>query len=159
MNGDLKTDPLDLQLKTKKNSKKNKDVEDIINTLKQVQADFENYKKRTEKQQEDFRTYASKEILKEILPLLDSFELALKHTDKLEDFLKGMELIYVQFKDILKSQGVERIKAEKFDPHLHEALLQEESDKEEGTILEELQAGYKMKDQVLRHTKVKVAKK
>ena len=147
------------EVKTKKNSKKNKDVEDIINTLKQVQADFENYKKRTEKQQEDFRTYASKEILKEILPLLDSFELALKHTDNLEDFLKGMELIYVQFKDILKSQGVERIKAEKFDPHLHEALLQEESDKEEGTILEELQAGYKMKDQVLRHTKVKVAKK
>ena len=147
------------EVKTKKNSKKNKDVEDIINTLKQVQADFENYKKRTEKQQEDFRTYASKEILKEILPLLDSFELALKHTDNLEDFLKGMELIYVQFKDILKSQGVERIKAEKFDPHLHEALLQEESDKEEGTILEELQAGYKMKDQVLRHTKVKVANK
>ena len=136
--------------------KSKKELDERTDLLKKVQADFENYKKRTEKEKQEFTKYACSDIINELLPILDSFELAIRDTKN-----KDIEVIYSQLWQILSNQGLAKIKAlnQKFDPYLHEALLQEKSDKEEGTILEELQAGYKMKDQVLRHTKVKVAKK
>ena len=149
--------------------------------LKKVQADFENYTKRTEKEKQEFTKFACREFVKQLLPLLDSFELALKNTSSKEEFVRGtekseisgtsknsfkeflagVELIYSQLIDLLESNQVKKIQAKgkQFDPFLHEALLQEESDDKEGIVLEELQTGYLIGGEVLRHTKVKVAKK
>ena len=145
----LKKDPKDAQ------------IEELTNLLKKVQADFENYQKRVEKEKKQFTEFANKEFIKSILPLLDSFELALKNTSDKKEFVKGVELIYSQFFSLLEANGVKKIEAKgkKFDPYLHEALMQEKSDKEEETVLEELQTGYMIGEDVLRHTKVKVAKK
>jgi molecular chaperone GrpE len=139
---------------------KEKQIEELTFLVKRVQADFENFKKRTEKEKKEFSDYACADFIKSFLPLMDSFELALKNKTSSEDFVKGIELIYAQFASLLDSFGVRRIEAngKKFDPCLHEVLLVEESDKEEGKILEELQPGYIMKNCVLRHSKVKIAK-
>ena len=136
--------------------KKKQDTKEITILLKQVQADFENYQKRTEKEKQDFLEYSSQEMIKELLPILDSFDHALKNTKN-----KDIEALHNQLWSLLSSKGLEKIKAldQKFDPFLHEALMQEASDKEEGTVIEELQAGYRFKDNVIRPTKVKVAKK
>ncbi len=144
----------DKQKKAK--DKKEQQIEELTSTLKQVQADFENYQKRTEKEQEKLCKSASKELIIELLPVLDSFELALK--DKQD---KGLEMLYSQLMGILEKKGLKQIEAldKKFDPYLHEALLQESSEKEEGIVLEELQKGYMLNDQIIRHTKVKVSKK
>ena len=134
---------------------KSKKTIELTNLLKKVQADFENYKKRTEKDREKFTAYANQELIKELLVILDSFEFALKNTKN-----KDIQALYSQLWDLLQKQGVEKIKAinQKFDPFQHEALMQEKSRKSKGTIIEELQTGYKFKDKVIRPTKVKVSK-
>lgn len=136
-------------------------VAELTNDLKRLQADFENYKKRVEKENTQFREYASASVVKKLLPVLDSFEMAIKNTKNHDEFVKGMELIYSQFHSILGEEGLRPIEAgnKKLDPYLHEVLLSEKSDKAEDTILEELQKGYMFKGCVLRHSKVKVAKK
>ncbi|RMF55418.1 nucleotide exchange factor GrpE [Candidatus Woesearchaeota archaeon] len=145
---------------TAKTPKKEDEVNDLKETLQRVQADFENYKKRIEKENELIIERAKADLINKLLPIIDSFDLALTNKDKCEDFIKGIELIYAQFMDIMKKEGLEQIKAlnEKFDPFKHEVLLQEESNKEKGTVLEELQKGYMFKDKVLRPTKVKISK-
>lgn len=164
-----------------KKQQKKQEIEELTSTLKKVQADFENYQKRTEKEKKEFIEFANKEFIKNLLPLLDSFELALKNTsdkkefvkgtgkseisgtskNSLKEFLTGVELIYSQFVSLLEANGVKKIEAKgkKFDPYLHEALLQEKSSEKEETVLEELQTGYMIGEDVLRHTKVKVAKR
>ncbi len=129
--------------------------------LQRVQADFENYKKRCHKDYENITKNACRNLIANLLPILDSFQIALKNTDNQENFIKGIELIYCQLYNALEAQGLRRIDAlgKKFDPYKHEVLLQEKSDKEEEIVLEELQAGYMLGDTVLRHTKVKVATK
>ena len=146
--------------KQKKDTKEDK-IAELTNDLKRVQAEFENYKKRAEKENSHFRDYAKAELVKKLLTVLDSFEIALKNTDNHEEFVKGVELIYSQLYTLLKEEGLQCIetKDKRFDPYLHEVMLSEKSDKEEDTILEELQKGYKFKQMVLRHSKVKVAKK
>ena len=139
-----------------KKSKKKEQLKDITNLLKKVQADFENYQKRVEKEKKQFMEFSNSEFVKELLPILDSFELALKNTKN-----KDIEILHNQLWQLLSAKGLVKINAlnQKFDPFLHEALMQEKSDKEEGTILEELQPGYLFKENVLRSTKVKVSKK
>ncbi len=139
--------------------KQNKEKE-LTALLKKVQADFENYKKRVEKEQKDFIESASKELVKKILPILDSFELALNNKDD-KELHKGVELIYAQLISTLENEGLTPINAlnKEFDPYLHEALMQEKSKKPENTVTEELQKGYLFKEKVIRSTKVKVAKK
>ena len=134
-------------------------LKETVETLQRVQADFENYKKRVEKEKQGFLKSACSAIILEILPAVDSFEIALKTNSNFEDFKKGMEMIYAQLVSILEKNGLKPIKAkgEKFDPYVHEALLQEESDSEKGVIIEEFQKGYMMNDSVLRHSKVKVS--
>ncbi|MCP3686693.1 MAG: nucleotide exchange factor GrpE [bacterium] len=129
-------------------------------TLQRLQAEFENYKKRVEKEVKTQNTCANMGLVKELLPVIDSFELALKNQQNHEEFTKGIELIYAQLFSVLESEGLRPIKTdgEKFDPYKHEALMQEKSEKD-GVILEELQKGYMLKDAVLRHSKVKVGKK
>jgi len=129
--------------------------------LQRLQADFENYKKRCHKDYETITKNANKQLVANLLPILDSFQLALKSTTNQENFIKGIELIYSQFYSALEAQGVRKIEAlgKKFDPYKHEVLLQEKSEKGEDIILEELQAGYMLGDAVLRYSKVKVATK
>ncbi len=140
---------------------KEEKIEELTNDLKRVQADFENYKKRCEKENDSFKIFAKAGLIKKLLSILDSFEMALKNTNNQEEFIKGMELIYSQFFSVLRDEGLEPIttKDKKFDPYLHEVMLTEKSDQPEESIIEELQKGYKLKGEVLRHSKVKIAKK
>lgn len=143
-----------------KKEQKKDELKEMKETLQRVQAEFENYRKRTEKQKEDFLKYASSGIISEMLPILDSFELAIKNKEDMENFKKGVEMIYSQLFSLLEKKGLKQIEAEnkKFNPYVHEALMQEESDKEDGMVIEEFQKGYMLGDHVLRHSKVKVSK-
>jgi molecular chaperone GrpE len=123
--------------------------------LQLLQADFENYRKRTEKDNAEFKRYATKQLMIDILPVLDNFELALKSIND-----AGVNMIYAQLFDIMEKHGLKQINPEgKFDPKLHEALLQEDSDKEQNTILEVLQKGYIVGDTIVRPARVKIARK
>ena len=139
---------------------KDKKVQDLTNTLQKLQAEFENYKKRIEKEKQDFINFANEQLIMKILPIIDSFELALQNTKCEDEFVKGIKLIYTQLFSALEAIGVKKINAlgEKFDPYMHEVMLQEKSDKEEGIIIEELQKGYLLGDKVIRHAKVKISK-
>ncbi len=139
---------------------KEQKIGELTETLQRLQAEFENYKKRTENEKAECRRYAEEKLIKDILPLMDNFELALKNKEKKEEFIKGMELIYSQLFQLMEERGLNPIKCEgeSFNPHLHEALLVEESDKN-NVILQELQKGYTLHDKVIRHSKVKVGKR
>ena len=147
-------------MKTKKPKKEIK-LNELTETVQRVQADFENYKKRTEKDKEEFVKYACQNIVLDLLPILDNFELALKYTKDKEEFVKGIELVYSNFIDILDKKGLKPINAlsKGFDPVMHEALMQETSKEKPGTVIEEFQKGYMINDKVIRPTKVKVAKR
>ena len=129
-------------------------------------ADFENARKRVEREKQEFVKYANEELLIEFLNVLDDLERTVdaakaKHQDY-EAFLKGVELVMAHLYEMLKQNGVKPIEAKgkKFDPHSHEVLMQEDrDDMEEGTVIEELQKGYTLADKVVRTAKVKVAKK
>jgi len=134
----------------------------LVDRLARLQAEFENARKRTAREQQDFREYAIADAIKALLPSLDSFERALQtsRADKSE-FRGGVELIYKQLQDALQKLGLRVIPAqgEPFDPHLHEAIeMVETSDAPDHQILEELQRGYKLKDRLLRPSMVKVAR-
>jgi molecular chaperone GrpE len=125
-------------------------------------ADFENYKRRSRQDLAERTQYANEELLRRLLPLLDNFKRALDHAPPDIDpvWFDGIKLIARQFEAILQAQGLSTIPAvgEKFDPTRHEAIGQEESDEhEEGTVIEEVQPGYRLHDRVLRPTLVKVA--
>ncbi|MBI2657584.1 nucleotide exchange factor GrpE [Candidatus Woesearchaeota archaeon] len=144
--------------KTEENQQK---IDELTDTLKRLQAEFENYKKRVEKEKEEFAKYAGALTVGKLLPVLDSFEHAIKNTNDKEKFIQGIDMIHAQLISTLESIGLRPIKAdgEQFDPYRHEVLLKEESDKPEGTILEELQKGYTFHDRVLRFSKVKISGK
>jgi molecular chaperone GrpE len=134
----------------------------LIDRLARLQAEFENARKRTAREQQDFREYAMADAVKALLPTLDSFERALQ-TGAAEkpEFRGGVELIYKQLQDALQKLGLRAVpaKGEPFDPHLHEAIeMVETSDAADHQILEELQRGYKLKDRLLRPSMVKVAR-
>ena len=129
-----------------------------------VSADYANSQKRVPKQIADTICYEKEKIIKTLLPALDNFEHTLQNADSAENadvFVKGIEIIYDQMLDILKSHGVEQIKApgEKFDPALHEAMMQKtEPEEEDNIVLEEFQKGYKLNGRVIRPSKVVVNK-
>lgn len=137
------------------------ELQELTELLQRVQANFENYRKQSEKRFEEYQLFANKDLLLQLLEIIDNFELALKNskTCSKEDFIKGMELVYSQLNGILESNGVKAIKAEKFDPYLHEALMKEKSDKPENTVLEEFQKGYTLHGKVIRHAKIKLSSK
>tara|TARA_Y100000310_G_scaffold275909_1_gene292694 strand:- start:7697 stop:8158 length:462 start_codon:yes stop_codon:yes gene_type:complete len=147
--------------KEKSDKSKAEKVKDLTENLQRLQAEFENYKKRCEKERVEFVKYAKEDIIKNLLPVLDSFEFALKNKCNKEEFAKGVEQIFAQLFSVFEQEGVRHIESlgKKFDPYKHEVLLQEKSDKEEGTVIEELQKGYMINDRIIRHTKVKVSKK
>jgi molecular chaperone GrpE len=126
-----------------------------------LQAEFDNFRKRNAKEQQEYREYALAEALKTLLPILDSLDRALKtNAASVEDFRSGIELIDKQFHDALAKVGVQPIPAEGelFDPNLHQAVqMVETSDTEDNHVIDELQRGYKLKDRLLRPAMVRVA--
>lgn len=158
---DEKKSPNELDNLKKEIEQKNKTIEELTDTLKRLQAEFENFKKRIEKEKNDFVIYAHADIIASLLPVIDSFELALKNSTDKEKFVEGVKMIYAQLYSILEAEGLMPIQTDgqKFDPYKHDVLLKEESDKPEGTILEELQKGYMLNDKVLRFSKVKISGK
>lgn len=141
------------------NSKDNK-ISELVDSLQMLQADFENYRKRVEREKEEFREYSKIETISRFLPIIDNFELALRHRNNKEDFVEGIKLIFSQMISELESLGVKKIEAlgRIFDPYSHEALMADYSDKPKDMVIEEFQAGYKMGDRIIRHSKVKISK-
>lgn len=132
-------------------------IHDLTTTLKYLQADYENYRKRVDRDKEDYQSFANKDLLNHLLPIIDTFELAIKSSPK-DDTVKGFELVYAQLIGTLEQFGMRPIPAVgRYDPKLHEALLQEPSDKPKGEILEVLQKGFMLKDKVIRPAKVKIS--
>ncbi|MCA9394028.1 MAG: nucleotide exchange factor GrpE [Candidatus Omnitrophica bacterium] len=127
-------------------------------------AEFDNARKRMEREKMEFAKYANEEILVDLLGLFDNLERSLHYAQehKMENLTKGLEMVIKEAKEILRKYGVEPIEAEGkvFDPHRHEILMQEDNDElEEGTVLQELQKGYMMGEKVIRTAKVKVSTK
>jgi len=151
------------QTKNKKKSQeqsKDKALKDMIELLKRTQANFENFRKQTEGRITDIRETASKDLILQILPIVDNFHLALKNAPQENtDFLQGVELIYAQLNSLLGDNGVEPIETEKknFDPYYHEALMKVASEEPENTIVEEFQRGYILHGNVIRHARVKLS--
>ena len=125
-------------------------------------AEFENFKRRKNKEIETNNVYKSQKVITEILPSLDNLERALQvesDNEEIKSLLKGVEMVYDGLLNVLKSEGVELIETEnaQFDPNYHHAVMQEEdSEKESGAILDTFQKGYKLKDRVIRPAMVKV---
>jgi len=138
-------------------------LEEHIQQLQRVQAEFENYLKRSQKEKEEFSKYANHKLLSKILSLVDDFERAfalLKEESKNPSLLLGFEMMLKQFKKILEEEGVKAIESRgnKYNPYYHEVLEKVESELEEDSIVEELQKGYVLYDKILRPSRVKVSK-
>jgi molecular chaperone GrpE len=130
-----------------------------------VYAEFENYKKRMEKDKADFLKYANEELIKELLAVIDNLERAVAQAkEKAEpvSLIQGVEMILKQMKDILEKNGLREVQAlgEPFDPNFHEAMMHEIAEEhEENTVIDELQKGYVLRDRLIRPALVKVSKK
>ncbi|MCV4229722.1 nucleotide exchange factor GrpE [Virgibacillus sp. LDC1] len=128
-----------------------------------VQADFDNFRRRTQKEKEDLGKYASSKLITELLPVIDNFERALQASEEnpeFESFSKGVSMIFRQLESVLATEGLTAMKSvgEPFNPEYHQAIMQVESDEyEEGIVVEEVQKGYMLKDKVLRPAMVKVS--
>lgn len=136
--------------------------EEYLNLLKRVQADFDNFRRRTIQEREEAVKYCSLRLATNLLPVLDNFERALRASgEDLHNFKEGVELIYRQFKDVLEKEGIKPMDSVggEFDPNLHEAVMQEPSaEHSDNTVIEEFQKGYVLADRVIRPAMVKVAK-
>jgi molecular chaperone GrpE len=131
-----------------------------VNDLKRVAADFENYRKRVARDQESLVARAHERLVKELLPVLDDLERALAAAEEHEEakLEEGVRLVHRSLEDALRREGLAEIETNgQFDPHVHEALLSQPSDAEEGSVLEVLQKGYRLGDRVIRPARVIVA--
>ncbi|MCM2325186.1 MAG: nucleotide exchange factor GrpE [Candidatus Woesearchaeota archaeon] len=144
----------------KEKSAEDKDakIAELTDMVKRTQAEFINFKNRTEKETKQMLEYSTFDVMKKMLPIIDSFEQALKN-EAGSEFKKGVEMVYAQLMDVMKAEGVKPIDCigKKFNPYYHEVMIKEKSDKAEDVVLEEFQKGYMMKERVLRYSKVKVS--
>lgn len=134
--------------------------EDESTRYMRLMADFQNYKKRIEKEKSDIYSYANEKIVTELLAVLDNFERALNHECSDSGFKEGMEMIFKQLFEALEKSGLEEIPAlgEVFDPNFHNAVMTEDTDEyESGKVSGVLQKGYTLNGKVIRPTMVKVA--
>jgi len=136
-------------------------LQELTAALQRERADASNIRRRHEEEITNLRDRVKASVISELLPVIDNFERALKHVPKeLEnnDYIKGVQGIVKQFETTLSSMGVERIKTvgQHFDPNLHEAIAMEEGDGKNEVVTEELQAGYQLGNDVIRHAMVKV---
>jgi molecular chaperone GrpE len=136
----------------------------LYDKLLRRQAEFANYRKRVERERSELYQHGREDVLLQFLPVVDNFERALSSLEESEGdaeaLLRGLELIHKQFKDALSKLGLEPVESvgHAFDPHVHEAVTLEATDKhKENTVIEEFQRGYKIGDRLLRPAKVKVA--
>jgi molecular chaperone GrpE len=136
----------------------------LYDKLLRGQAEFENYRRRTERERAELYQHGRDDVLLQFLPVVDNFERALSSLETSEGDAEalrhGVELIHKQFKDALSKFGLEEVEAvgQTFDPHVHEAVTTEATDKhKENTVIQEFQRGYKIGDRLLRPAKVKVA--
>lgn len=141
-----------------------KERDELYDRLLRVSAEFDNYRKRIEKERRDLVDYAGSDVLADLLPVLDDLERALAAPagSDAEAYRKGVEIITKQMNDLLKRRNVTPIDAvgTDFDPHVHQAVIQEMSDQHrEGEVMAELRRGYKLGDRLLRPAMVKVAKR
>jgi molecular chaperone GrpE len=132
----------------------------LLDDLKRVAADFENYRKRAARERATVYAHANERLVKELIPILDdlgrALEAAAEHEEaKLEE---GVRLVHRSLSDLMTKEGLAEIETDgRFDPHVHEALLSQPSDEEEGSVIEVVQKGYKLGDKVLRPARVVVA--
>ena len=132
---------------------------EYLQMAQRIQADFENFRKRTQRENEEFKAFATAGLLSEMLSIVDDLDRALEHAGEENDFVAGVRRIRQNLMKILESKGLTEIPAEgKFDPNCHEALCVVEADTD-GEIAEVFQKGYRIGDKVLRYSKVKVTKK
>ncbi len=148
--------------KKEKKDKKDEKIEELTDRLTRQLAEFDNYRKRTEKEKASMYTIGAKDIVEKILPVVDNFERGLATVEHPEDdpFAEGMNKIYKQLVKTLEDMGVTVIEAvgQEFDPNLHNAVMHvEDEEAGENIIVEEFLKGYKYKDIVVRHSMVKVA--
>ena len=148
--------------KKKKKDKKDEQIEELNDRLKRQMAEFENFRKRSEKEKSQMFDMGAKTIVEKILPVIDNFErgLAAVPDDKKDDpFITGMDKVYKQMLTELDAAGVKPIECvgQEFDPDFHNAVMQVENDElESGTVAQELQKGYTYRDSVVRHSMVAV---
>lgn len=141
-----------------------KQADENMERYLRTQADFDNFRRRSRQEKEDFAKYASSKLIEQLLPVLDNFERAIaasKDSKDFESLLKGIEMTQRQLGQVLEQEGLAKMDTEgqPFNPDYHQAIMQVESEEhEEGVIVEELQKGYVFKDKVLRPAMVKVAK-
>ena len=131
-----------------------------LNDLKRVAAEFENYRKRVLRDQESLVARAHERLVKELLPVLDDLERALAAAEEHEEakLEEGVRLVHRELADALEREGLAEIETTGvFDPHVHEALLSQPSDEQEGSVLEVVQKGYRLGDRVLRPARVVIA--
>jgi len=146
----------------KKKDKKDEQIEDLNDRLRRQMAEFDNFRKRTEKEKSQMFDMGARTIIEKFLPIVDNFErglAAVPKEQKDDAFVTGMDKIYKQLMSELDAAGVVPIEAlgQAFDPELHNAVMQVESEEyEPGTVAQELQKGYKYKDTVVRHSMVAV---
>jgi molecular chaperone GrpE len=131
-----------------------------VDQLKRVAADFDNFRKRASREREEIVAHANERLVKELLPILDDLERALVAAAEHEEarLEEGVQLVHRSLAQLLERQGLKEIDAEgKFDPHVHEALLSQPSEREEGDVIDVVQKGYKLGERVLRPARVVVA--
>ena len=146
--------------KKKKDNKLEQQIEDLTDRLKRNMAEFDNFRKRTEKEKSSMYIIGAKDIIEKILPVVDNFERGLAQATEGDPFAEGMEKIYKQLNTTLESLGVEPIEAvdKEFNPDLHNAVMHVEDESVgDNIVVEELQKGYTYKGFVVRHSMVKVA--
>ncbi|HEU4914327.1 MAG TPA: nucleotide exchange factor GrpE [Candidatus Saccharimonadales bacterium] len=136
-------------------------IGELTDALQRERADATNLRRRHDEQIANLRTTVKATVVRDLLPVVDNFERALKHVPEDlagNDYIKGVQGIVKQFEKTLSDIGVERIKTvgEPFDPHLHEAVSMEDGDGDQEVVSEELQSGYRLGDEVIRHAMVRV---
>jgi molecular chaperone GrpE len=135
-------------------------AQEHLDDLKRLAAEFENYKKRTAREQASLSARATERLVKELLPIVDDLERALEAAEEHEEakLEEGVRLVHRRLAAVLEGEGLDEIEANgKFDPHVHEALLAQPSEADEGSVIEVLQKGYRLGDRVLRPARVVVA--
>lgn len=147
----------------KKKDKKDEQIEELNDKVKRQMAEFDNFRKRTEKEKSHMYEIGAKDVIDKILPVVDNFERglgAVKEEEKEDPFVQGMEMVYKQLMSTLEGIGVKPIEAagQEFNPDFHNAVMHVDDDElGENIVVEELQKGYMYRDSVVRHSMVKVA--
>jgi molecular chaperone GrpE len=145
---DEEPEPLDVEALVKER-------DEYLDALQRLKAEFDNYRKRVARDQQELAARAHERLVKELVPILDDLERALRHEGDIDE---GLRLIHRQFSDALMKEGLVEVPTDgKFDPHTQEALLSQPSEAEEGTVIEVLQKGYRLGDHVLRPARVVIS--